>query len=387
MKLIWKPKNSETTRDITQFLSSVTWSGSVSQASRQLEIAILYSPLDSNIQDINVDLGDRLILYEEDFILINAMIYSRERVSNQGTITYSGYDDLKKICDSQGKYNFKNTTPEKIVKTVCNDIGITTKNIAETKVPIPKLIIDGEESFYRIIMKAYTKAYKNNGKKYMPLMNNRNLSVIEKGQIIEGFTLSDKTNITDSSFSEALEGMINKVKIYDEKGNQVGEVKNQGDITAYGTFQGTYSIEEGVNATIAAKNMLIGIAKEASVVAMGNINCISGYGIKLKDSITGLTGVFWIDTDSHTWQNNIHSMSLDLSFKNIMDIEEEKVSASKSSKKKSVKSSDSKTIVYITAASSKFHSHKICSGMIDYVEVTKKDAINRGKGQCSKCWV
>ncbi len=382
MKLIWQHGTDK--KDITQFTSSVTWSGSVRQASRQIETAILNSPLDKNVADLNLKPGDRLLLYEDNYLLINAMIYSRGRVSEQGAVTYSGYDDLNRLCKSKGYYNFKNTTPEKITKIICNDLKVATGNIVESKIPIKKLICDGD-SYYNIIMKAYTKAYQSNGKKYMPLMANRKLSVIEKGEIIDNFYLSDKENITGSSYSESLDSMVNLVKIYDDKGKQIGEVKNSGQISAYGIFQDIYTKEEGVNATTAANNMLRGISKEASVEAVGNINCISGYGVKIKDTLTGLTGIFWIDCDSHTWQNGIHTMSLDLTFKNLMDIQEDDES-SPTNKKKSGKAADGNTIVYITAASSKYHSYKTCSGMVECVEVTKKDAIKRGKGQCAKCW-
>ena len=98
--------------------------------------------------------------------------------------------------------------------------------------------------------------------------------------------------------------------------------KNDKNVTTYGIFQDAYVKEEGVNATTAAKNMLIGVSKESSVEAIGNIKCISGYAVKIKDSLTGLTGKFWINTDSHTWSNGVHTMSLNLAFKNIMDMQE-----------------------------------------------------------------
>lgn len=40
------------------------------------------------------------------------------------------------------------------------------------------------------------------------------------------------------------------------------------------------------------------------------------------NSATGLNGVFWIDSDTHTWENGTHIMSLELNFKNIMDSKE-----------------------------------------------------------------
>lgn len=388
MKIVWDKNNQK--KDITNFITTITWSGSVNQASRQLEIGVLYTPIDKNLSNININIGDRIIFYSDNNkLLINAMVYTRERLSEQGTVSYSCYDELNRLCKSNGTYSFKNTTPERITKKICADLKLDTTNIVETKVNISKLLIDGE-SYYTILMKAYTKAHKASGKKYMPLMINKKLSVIEKGQIVESFVLEDKVNITSSSYSESLENMINKVRIFNDKGKQIGEVASKTNIDKFGIFQDVYSKEEGVNEYTAAKNMLQDIDKEASVEALGNIECISGYGVKIKDSISGLTGIFWIDGDSHTWENGVHTMTLDLTFKNLMDIQEIEdgtVKKKAKTKKKSRKKATDNTIVYITSASKKYHSNKSCSGMIEPVEVTKKDAVKRGKGECGKCWV
>lgn len=322
MRVNWIDKLQNKTYDITEFVSSVTWGGSVSQASRSLEVSLVYSPFDKNIKDPSIKQGDRLKLYEDGKLLINAMVYTRGRASEQGTITYTGYDELNRLLRSNGTYKFKNTTPERIVTIVCNDLKVNTGTIAETKVPIKKMLVDGE-SYYNIIMKAYTKAYQSTGKKYMLFMYDEKLYVLEKGEVISGFYLEDDVNITASSYSESIENIVNKVKIYDDNGKQIGEVKNSDSIGLYGIFQDVYTKEEGVNSTTAANNMLSGIEKTASVEGIGNISCISGYGVKIKDSITGLTGKFWIDNDSHTWENGIHTMSLELTYKNLMDVQED----------------------------------------------------------------
>lgn len=42
----------------------------------------------------------------------------------------------------------------------------------------------------------------------------------------------------------------------------------------------------------------------------------------MQDGATGLSGIFWIDSDTHTWENGTHIMNLELNFKNIMDEKE-----------------------------------------------------------------
>lgn len=321
MRVEWIKNNK--TYDITEFISSIVWSGSASQASRTLEITVVYSPYDENIDDLSIGMGDWLKLYAEgDVLLIHAMVYTRSRVSEQGTISYTAYDDLNRLLKSNGTYNFKNTTPEKITKKVCSDLQIDVGGLAKTDVTIKSMLVDSE-SYYNIIMKAYTKDSKISRKKYIIMMYDKKLFVIEKGEIISDFYLSDTANITSSSYSESLDSVVNKVRIYNDKSKQEGEAINEESIARYGIFQTTYTKEDGVNAVIAARNMLTGIEKEASIEALGNIKCISGYGIIIKDSVTGLDGKFWIDGDTHTWADGKYTMSLDLVFKNIMDTQEE----------------------------------------------------------------
>lgn len=386
MILKWNDKN------IINFVESITWGGSAYQASRTLEFTVLYSPLDKNIKDYNIKLGDRIKLYDDKKrLLINAMVYTRERKSNNGTITYSCMDDMNRLLRSRGTYNLKNTTPERITQKVCKDLNIQMGAIAKTNVTIKTLLVDAE-SFYTIILKAYTKAHKANSKKYIPIMVNQKLSVVEKGEIVANFTLNDKVNIISSSYSETIDNMVNKVKIYDAKGKQVGEVSNKALIDKYGIFQDAYAKEDGVNATTASKAMLSGVDKSASIEALGNVECIAGYGVKIKDSITKLTGIFWIDSDTHTWRNGVHTMSLELMFKNIMELDEDHVKLSKKKKKKKKKRKkkigkkwDGIT-VYLGANSTKFHKTNICSGIKHIRIVTKDEAERQGYGYCRKCF-
>lgn len=51
----------------------------------------------------------------------------------------------------------------------------------------------------------------------------------------------------------------------------------------------------------------------------GDTTCITGYGVTVTDSSTGLKGLFYIDTDSHTWENGEYKIALNLNYKNLMN--------------------------------------------------------------------
>lgn len=312
------------TIDITEAVGSVSWGGSVSQAARTAEITVLNAPDDRNIEKLNLNIGagDTIKLYENNENIFIGVVQTAEKLSQNGTVTYSCMDLLSHLLKSTGVYNFKNTTAEDITRKVCADFAIETGDIAASKAPIKKLIIDGS-TIYDIIMQAYTKASKQTGNLYICRMNGSKLSVEVKGTELESFILAEEYNITNSTYQETIENMVNVVKIYNEKGKQIGEVKQDEWIQKYGIYQQIYKKEKGINEATAAKNMFVGIEKKVSLDGLnGVMNCIAGNAVEVQDKAAGLNGLFWIDADTHTWENGTHIMSLDLNFKNIMDQKE-----------------------------------------------------------------
>ena len=69
--------------------------------------------------------------------------------------------------------------------------------------------------------------------------------------------------------------------------------------------------------------MFVGIEKKVTLDGIdGNLKCIAGNAVEVQDKATGLDGIFWIDSDTHTWENGTHTMNLELNFKNLMDEKE-----------------------------------------------------------------
>ena len=65
-----------------------------------------------------------------------------------------------------------------------------------------------------------------------------------------------------------------------------------------------------------------GIDESGSVIALGDVRAISGYSLAVQDSKSGLYGLFYIESDTHTFTDGKHEMSLTLAFKNTMDEKE-----------------------------------------------------------------
>lgn len=319
---LYKPKENKS-YDITEALASYSWSGATLSAGRTLEIDYVNAPYDSNVKVPQISLGDFVaLLSDSGQEIFFGQLYGIERSSNIGTISYTAYDAMKNLLESSGKYNFKNRTPEAITVQVCTDLGIPTGTLAPTGINIKSLLAD-EKSIYDIIMEAYTKAHVIDGKYYMALIWNRMLNVYESNYYVANFELSDDLNISSASITENVDSLQNKIKIYDENGKQIGEVKDDDSISTFGVFQGIYTKEKNVNPQTGATAKLSSKpTQKISISAIGDINCLSGYNVMVKDSATGVHARYWIISDKHTWSDGNHMMDLELQFDRIMDQKE-----------------------------------------------------------------
>lgn len=316
--MIVKHKNT----DITAYVSSMSWGGSRSEVARKLELTVVNAPLDKNITPLTIDLADPVYLFDADgkTELFRGFVVEREASSTQGVVTYVAYDLLFYTLKSKATYNFSAKTAETITTMVCEDMEIPVGSLASTGLN-QKLIVQNV-SIYDIIMQAYTQAYQQNGVSYRVTAKKGLLNVEEMGKVVCEIDLTDDSNITSSQYKETLANMVNKVLIYDGEGNPTGVVQNDADVKKYGVFQQVYTAEEGKDPNTTAKSMFNGVEKTFTLNCINCNEAVTGAGAIVKDSATGLSGMVWIDADTHTWANGVATMSLTVTLKQIMDIRE-----------------------------------------------------------------
>lgn len=316
-------------KDITAYVSSLSWGGSRSEVARKLELKIVNAPLDDNITPLTIDLADPVYLFEDDgkTELFRGFVVEREASSTQGVVTYVAYDLLFYTLKSKATYNFSSKTAETIAKMVCDDMEIPVGSLAKTGLT-QKLIVQNV-SIYEIIMQAYTQAYQQNDKQYRVTAKKGLLNVEEMGKVVCEIELTEDSNITSSQYKETLTNMVNKVRIYDGEGKQTGVVQNDADVKKYGIFQQVYTKEEGKDPNTTAKSMFKGVEKTFTLNCVNNNGAVTGAGAVVRDSSTGLSGLVWIDADTHTWNNGVATMSLTVTLKQMMDTKENNNSSQK----------------------------------------------------------
>ena len=301
IKLICQKANGEKL-DITNLLTTITWSGDYKSCARKLEFSLISSPNDINIPKIDIPLM--------------SIIIEREK-SSDNTMSFLCYDYCAKLNDIKVSYNIKNETASSIYNKFLTEYGLKKGEIVQANTKIKKVFLG--TTAYDMIMTAYTEEAKKTGRKYMLCTRGDRFFSIEKGTVTLKLAFEEGKNILSSNFKESVSNMVNKVLIVDENGNKVSEVKNDDWLKTYGLFQEVYKKQEDKDANAEAKAMLNGIEQTCSLSGFGDTTCITGYGVQVKDLHTGLVGLFFIDSDTHTWEGGKYTIDLELNFKNIMN--------------------------------------------------------------------
>lgn len=303
--------------DITELITNITWSGEYTQAARVLDFNIAVSPYDKNLTKVNIDLGDTVIFYVDNKEVFRGYIFTKEKSYSGNTMSFTAYDIAIYTLKNEASYNFKNVTAETVARRVLNEFGIPFENISSTGISINKKFIG--VNLYSIIMSCYTTASYSNNKKYMIRSKQGKLNIIPKGDVVLAISFENGRNLLDATYSESIENMVNNVTIEDKEGQKIKDVSNKDLLNKYGRFQRVITQADGKDETKKAQATLNGIDSKISISGIGDITCITGAGVKVYDSYTGLKGLFYIDSDKHTWSNGEYTVNLVLNFKNLMD--------------------------------------------------------------------
>ena len=343
--------------DITNLLINVTWSGDYKSCARKLEFSLISSPTDINIPKVDIPLMSMISFYEDDKELFRGFVYEREK-SSDNSMNFLCYDYCAKLNDIKVSYNIKSETASSIYNKFLTEYGLNKGDIAQANTKIKKVFLG--TTAYDMIMTAYTEEAKKTGKKYMVYAKGDKFYSSEKGNIKLNLSFEEGKNILSSNFKESVSSMVNKVIIVDENGNKSSEVVNDEWLKTYGLFQEVYKKEENKDSNTEAKTLLNGIEQTCSLSGFGDTTCVTGYGVQVKDTYTGLVGLFYIDSDTHTWEGGNYTIDLELNFKNIMnevsagqDEKEETTSSDSSSSSPSSSSSNSTGEKLVNLAKSK----------------------------------
>ena len=303
------------TRDITQLVRSMTWSGSVKQVARELSLSMAV-PRDGSLEPPALEAGSVLTLRKDGYPLFTGPLLSPTTDSQSVITDLAALDNGRFLVGNEGWYKFKNATPEAAVRAMAGDFGIPVGALAAAGIPISRKFAG--IALDRIAQTMYNLAGAQNGKRYLIRFNGSGaLEVVEKPDAA-GFTISSTMGVTNTWDIRDLQ---NSVAIYSDTGALIRREQDAASIQTNGCLEHVMTQRDGEDVGAEARAWLEdhGLQQKLTAQVLGDHRLVSGNAVILKDTGVGASGLFWIDADTHTWKNGQYFTKVTLNFRNLTD--------------------------------------------------------------------
>lgn len=312
-----KAKATSETRDISRILTFWTWSGDKATISRQMSGEVAYI---ENSQLPVPEIGDLVTMVDGGAKLFVGVILQRSLGSEDTTMNFTAFDYGYYLQRNDGTYKFTGASPEEMTRLACADRGIPVAQLPSTGIQLWRKFAGVKLN--QLITTAWTLASEKNGKAYAIRYTPDGLLVKERSVSPTNLVLKAASNLMNATTKEDATQVVNSVAIYDTNGNFL---RRTGDGTAQklcGMMEQHLTQHEGeaAEADATAKKTLEDgkLQKTVTVNVLGDVSLLTGETVVVREAKTGLTGIFWIDADVHTWKNKHYYTKLTLNCRNVM---------------------------------------------------------------------
>lgn len=305
------------TRDITTILTMWTWSGDKATISRQLSGTVVYI---ENSRLPVPEIGDLVTMLEGSEKKFVGIILQRSLGSEDSTMDFTAFDYGYYLQRNDGTYKFTGASPEEMTRLVCGDRSIPVAQLPSTGIQLWRKFAGVKLN--QLITTAWTMASEKNGTAYAIRYTPEGLLVKERSVSKSSLVLKASSNLMNATTKEDATQMVNSVAIYDTNGNFLRRIGDSEAQKLCGVMEQHVTQSEGkeADADATAKKALEDgkLKKTVTVNVLGDTTLLTGETVEVREAKTGLTGIFWIDADVHTWKNKNYYTKLTLNCRNVM---------------------------------------------------------------------
>lgn len=302
-------------RNVSGLAKSISTSGSRSECARTLKTEIVQSPADRNLPVTPISTGDQ-VSFSADGQSFVGVVTDISGSTASSTVSVTAKDLGIYVKRNKITHKIKKSTPEAAAAELCGLYGMPAGYFAATGYEYSRTFMG--VPLYDAIMAGYILAAQKTGKKYYLSMEGTAVCVRERGQQIAA-VISEGRNLIEATYGESIDSVINQVDIYDKSGKLVQSVT--GD-TTFGVMRETIIQSSKKDGSMEQAQEMIrsnGKKRTGTVKNLGDAGCLAGRAVMIQESFTGLWGLFFIDADSHNWQNGLYTNGLTLAWEDTMD--------------------------------------------------------------------
>ncbi len=254
--------------DVSSYISTITWSGDISQMARKLSFDYLYTDL-GGVAQVEITVGSRVTMHSD-----------------------SG-------------------TPGSVALMVLGAFGIGTGQVFDAGGEV-SIVATGDKTIYQILTEAYASVEEG----INIYMTGTAVNIEMAGARPAGVVTGDDSVIS-AKYKSSMENLINRVAVIDGKSELVMNVDSED--TQYGTVQKVYKHDDQKkDAMEEAKKFFHSLENSGSVTGRGDVNFTAGRSIIVEKVNSKIQGMFLITSDSHTFSSGQHTASLTLDFSGVV---------------------------------------------------------------------
>lgn len=313
-ELLLTPPGGGAVRNLAQLAVSLSWSGSVRRVSRELR-GTLAVPRDGSLALPPLEEGAVLTLRREGRAIFTGPLLSCTTSSQDSLVDLSALDRGRFLTGNEGWYRFTNAAPETAAAAIARDFGIPVGKLA-AGVPVSRKFPG--VTLEKIIRTMYALSGEQSGKRYLTRFTGEGaLEVVEK-PTTAALTIASTMEVVNTW---DISNLQNSVAIYTESGALVRRVEDATSLALNGRLEHVLTQRSGQDAQVEAKAWLEehGLSQTLTVETLGDLRLVTGEAVLLRDTGSGVSGLFWIDADTHTWKNGQYFCKLTLNFRNLLD--------------------------------------------------------------------
>lgn len=305
------------TIDMTNLVQSVRWSGRKGSSARTITVTMIdddgYRHARSGIDVADGNQCVFLVDGKERFrgILMN---------QNQGDkkqLKFKAYDNGIYLANNKDTFVYKNKTADQVFSDVCSRFGIPTGEVAKCSYKIPELT-KSKTTGQDAVLDALGLDYKATGTRHFISSDKGKLSLLQRKDQVISFVVDGDANLYGYSYTKSIESIKTRVRMISKEGTTLAEKSNSALEQKIGIFQEIQQPDESL--TKAQVKDLVGSVLDTlddpeetlTLNILGDPDVISGKAILVKIPHLGISRAYYVDSDDHAFEDNIHTMSLTL---------------------------------------------------------------------------
>lgn len=307
--------------DVTELVESVKWQGRKGSSARTLTAQLVDDDGYKHARaGIDVEQGQQCLFSYNGAELFRGIIMSQTQ-NNKKKLTIKAYDNGIYLANNKDTFTYENKTASEIFRDCCTRFGLPTGEVAECTYRIPELT-KPKTTIFDAIADALSLDFDATGIRHYVSSDKGKISLLTRRENIMQWVIEVGQNLTAYTYTKSIENVKTRVKMVSKEGTTLAEQSLAGLEEKIGVFQEIDKPDESL--TPAQINDLIASileekgtpARTLNLDAIGIPEVISGIGVYIIIPELNLSRTFYVDSDTHTFKGNLHTMSLKLNYAN-----------------------------------------------------------------------